>query len=43
MPKENRFDQLLNNPNSDVNDDIRLATLNNLAVIAKKKTKSDGQ
>lgn len=37
FPEENIFQQLYNNPNADINSDLRLATLNKLGAIAKKK------
>ena len=37
LHEENPFDQLFRNPNADVNADLRLATLNKLGPIAKKK------
>ncbi|XP_024085470.1 uncharacterized protein LOC106661425 isoform X2 [Cimex lectularius] len=37
FPEENPFQQLYNNPNSDINSDLQLATLNKLGAIAKKK------
>lgn len=37
FPETNPFEQLYNNPNSEINSDLRLATLNKLGAIAKKK------
>lgn len=39
FPIENPFEQLYNNPNSDMNHDLRLAPLNKLGAIVKKKRK----
>ena len=36
-PEANPFEQLYNNPNSEINSDLRLATLNKLGAIAKKR------
>lgn len=42
IPDNNPYDTLFNDPNAAANADLRLATLNKLGSIAKKKRKSDG-
>lgn len=37
FPEVNPFEQMYNDPNSDINDDLRVAMLDKLGPIAKKK------